>query len=246
MLELAFQSHHLPSEAADILDDAKNGVRWLRTMAGESVSARKAWEIFDCLIRLVAPIISWSVYDMPTEAPIPAGYNWRRFQTAGAAFPQQHPQQQEREVGQLNEANLQHLQYDVHQQGIEANAATTAWNQDQNMTFGTSDDPISQFGFVLRGLQSDTVEEQVSNPLTQSTAVEMFGSIGRLHGHYDRPWQHMLAGLPVGVAQQQDETMVGQDTFGGYSGGILPVPTDEVQEQLEDVETEYPQPGFGF
>lgn len=75
MLEMAYQSQHLPREAAYILEDAKKGIGWLSTMSGHSISARKAWEIFDSLLRVVAPLIKWSVYDMPTEAPVPPGYN---------------------------------------------------------------------------------------------------------------------------------------------------------------------------
>ncbi|PVH70541.1 hypothetical protein DL98DRAFT_504521, partial [Cadophora sp. DSE1049] len=65
MLELAYQAQHLPGEAAYILDDAKRGIRWLILMSEQSISARKAWEIFDSLIRVVAPRINWSVYDLP-------------------------------------------------------------------------------------------------------------------------------------------------------------------------------------
>jgi hypothetical protein len=86
-LEMAYQAHHLPEEAAEILSDAKKGILWLRDMAETSVSARKALEIFDCLIRLVAPMISCSVCDMPSEAPIPPGYNWRRFSTPPSLRP---------------------------------------------------------------------------------------------------------------------------------------------------------------
>jgi hypothetical protein len=97
---MAYQAHHLPEEAAEILSDAKKGILWLRDMAETSVSARKAWEIFDCLIRLVAPIISCSVCDMPSEAPIPPGYNWRRFSTTPFIAPQ----------NQLSELNLQNYE----------------------------------------------------------------------------------------------------------------------------------------
>jgi hypothetical protein len=246
MLEMAFQSQHLPNEAAYILDDAKNGVRWLRAMAGESVSARKAWEIFDCLVRLVAPMISWSVFDMPTEAPIPAGYNWRRFQAAGSALPPQHQQDQQGE--QLSEANLQHLQYDVNQEGIDQNAATTAWNQDQNFTFGTSDNPHTEFGFPLRAQPSDAGDQQVSNPLDHSTAVEMFGSIGGLHGHYDEPWQHMFAGgllqssPNLGAGQENAGTM-GQASFEGYAGHVS---RGEGEGPEQGAPENYQQRHFGF
>ena len=82
MLEMAFQATHLPNEAAYILEDAKKGINWLAMMAERSISARKAWEIFDSLIRVVAPTIRWSVFDLPTQAPVPPGYNWRRFNNA--------------------------------------------------------------------------------------------------------------------------------------------------------------------
>jgi hypothetical protein len=74
-LELAYRSEHLPREAAYILEDVKIGLSFLSRMSEKSVSARKAWEIFDYLIRQVAPKINWSVYDVPTLAPIPPGYN---------------------------------------------------------------------------------------------------------------------------------------------------------------------------
>ncbi|PVH71201.1 hypothetical protein DL98DRAFT_521193 [Cadophora sp. DSE1049] len=47
MLELAYQAQHFPGEAAYILDDAKKVIRWLILMSEQSISARKAWEIFD-------------------------------------------------------------------------------------------------------------------------------------------------------------------------------------------------------
>ena len=79
MLEMAFEAQHLPSETADILADIKKGIYWLAMLAEGSIAARKAWEIFDNLVRLVAPKIRWSVFDLPTSVPIPARYNWRRF-----------------------------------------------------------------------------------------------------------------------------------------------------------------------
>jgi hypothetical protein len=79
MLEMAFRAQHLPDESLDILDDAKKGVGWLSMMSDQSVSARKAWEIFDSLLRHVAPMIRRNVFDMPTSAPVPPGYNYQRF-----------------------------------------------------------------------------------------------------------------------------------------------------------------------
>ncbi|CZR65645.1 uncharacterized protein PAC_15545 [Phialocephala subalpina] len=273
MLEMAFQAQHLPSEAAYILEDAKNGIRWLCMMAGESVSARKAWEIFDCLIRLVAPMISWSVYDMPTEAPIPPGYNWRRFNVA---------QMQElggREMtgrSQLSEANLQ--EYEDTQRNVDHPVATSAWNQDQNFGFSTA--PDSHFG-PASGSEPQGVggggggggamggryegHEQVSNPLDHTTAVERFGSIGRVHGHYDEPWQHMFVassglgfgdgsdglGMGTGVASHDFAGVSGQGQgqggFGEYGGdGISGSHEGGAGHERGDREGSYQGGEFGF
>ena len=74
VLEIAYRSEHLPNEAAKILEDAKKAVNWLRMMSDRSISARKAWEIYDILVKNVAPIIRWSTYDMPNTAFVPPGY----------------------------------------------------------------------------------------------------------------------------------------------------------------------------
>jgi len=165
MLEMAFRSQHLPNEAAYILEDAKKGVNWLAMMSEQSVSARKAWEIFDSLIRLVAPKIRWSVFDMPTQAPIPPGYNWRRF-SAPFSSPPPPPQPQ-----QLSESNLQ--QFSAAPQPTEI----ATWQGPQSFGFQPSYTPAY---------------EQASNPLDHSTAIERFSHIGQVHGHYDDPWQHIF------------------------------------------------------
>jgi hypothetical protein len=74
MLELAYRSEHLPSEAEQILADSKTAVMWLRAMADQSIAARRGWEIFDDLIRRVAPKIGGTTWEMPNTAPIPPGY----------------------------------------------------------------------------------------------------------------------------------------------------------------------------
>jgi hypothetical protein len=173
MLEMAFKAAHMPDEAADILVDAKKGVHWLARMSDASVSARKAWEIFDSLIRLVAPMIHWSVFDMPTEAPVPPGYNWRRFSAASFSPPPAPSQTQQQ---QLSESNLQ--QYTSAVQGPTQATGVSTWQQ-----------PTQAFGFP-NYTQSF---EQASNPLDHSTAVERFTHIGQVHGHYDDPWQHFFA-----------------------------------------------------
>lgn len=74
VLEMAYKAQHMRKEAKDILDDAKKGVNWLAKMAGRSISARKAWEIYDILVKATAPMIGWSVFDMANEAPCPPEY----------------------------------------------------------------------------------------------------------------------------------------------------------------------------
>jgi len=74
VLEMGYRAQHMRKDAKDILDDAKKGVNWLAKMAGRSISARKAWEIYDILVKATAPMIGWSVFDMASEAPCPPEY----------------------------------------------------------------------------------------------------------------------------------------------------------------------------
>jgi hypothetical protein len=202
MLEMAFQSQHMPREASYILEDAKKGVNWLVMMAGQSISARKAWEIFDKLIRLVAPLINWSAFDMPTEAPLPQGYNWRRGTTSTSqqAF-QPRTMQQPQEQNQLSEAHLQ--QFQRTQPRVSHPAATTSW---------TSQPPSFQ---PLDGRYNQGHSEQSGNPLDHVEALNRFSSIGNVHGRYDDPWMHMFELQGDGVQfrtapEQQYETVYPQ------------------------------------
>ncbi|KAG9241833.1 fungal-specific transcription factor domain-containing protein [Calycina marina] len=70
-LEMAYEAQHKQGESTLILDDAKLGVSWLAKMAGRSIAARKAWEIYDILVKNIALILRWPVFDMPNEAPCP-------------------------------------------------------------------------------------------------------------------------------------------------------------------------------
>jgi hypothetical protein len=192
MLEMAFQSQHLPDEASYILEDAKKGTNWLVMMSDQSVSARKAWEIYDSLIRLVAPMIKWSVFDMPTEAPVPPGYNWRRFSATNPFVPSSQDQ--------LTEANLE--EYQGPPGNVESSAAgsTSAWtNTDQNFQFTT--------GYT-------GYDQVASNPLDHTTALQRFSSIGQIHGHYDDPWQHMFS-TTTGV---QETGVLAPDVMQGQLG----------------------------
>jgi hypothetical protein len=167
MLEMAFRAQHLPRDAAYILEDAKRGVNWLAMMADQSVSARKAWEIFDHLIRAVAPMIKWSVFDMPTEAPVPPGYNWRRFRSS--APPTSGPNLTESNLAQLNTF------------GPSANQA--AWQNQR---------PQLAYGFSSPAPFPAAYDNTASNTLDASTAVQYFSTIGNMHGHYDDPWQNLF------------------------------------------------------
>lgn len=71
MLEIAYRAQHVPSHVDDIFRDAKKAVRWLRTLSGTSISARKGWEIFDGLLRDVSGLIGQTTNDMDIEAPLP-------------------------------------------------------------------------------------------------------------------------------------------------------------------------------
>jgi hypothetical protein len=81
MLELAYRAEHLPSQAEEILADSKKAVLWLRAMSGQSIAARKSWEIFDSLLQRVAPKVGGETWNMPKTAPVPPGWRWNRFGT---------------------------------------------------------------------------------------------------------------------------------------------------------------------
>jgi len=135
-------------------------------------------------------MIRWSVFDMPTQAPVPPGYNWQRF-SAAAGTPFRPPVGQE----QLSESNLQ--QYQSTQSGVVQHGGESTWQEQQG------------FGF-----QPSYYEQTASNPLDHSTAIQRFSSIGQVHGHYDDPWQHMFAlSEPegqIGMGAPHEDIMQGQ------------------------------------
>jgi hypothetical protein len=163
MLEMAFQAQHLPAQGAEILADAKRGLDWLRMMAGRSISAYKAWETFDILIRLVAPMIRWSVFDLPINRP-PEPLGYRHFSPPSQTPLIPNPTQQD-----LSEGSLEQFQ------------ASQQWNPTLSEGFYTPGAGYGSLGYIQGG-----------NPLDYSAAVERFSSIGGVHGHYDDPWQHMF------------------------------------------------------
>ena len=184
MLELAYQAQHLPAETAYILEDAKKGIRWLIMMSEESISARKAWEIFDSLVRIVAPRINWSVFDLPTTAPIPLGYDWRKLRAVeGNTFPSQ---------GQISHTEplprFAELDPELGPGSRVSTSSTAPW-------------PSHMFGYQPSHTYAPSIygQELVGNTLDQQRAIQMFGSMGALHGHYDEPWHHMFDTSGVGT-----------------------------------------------
>jgi len=168
MLEMAFQAPHIGvNEAAEILEDAKKGVRWLIDMSAQSISARKAWEIFDRLIRLVAPKVRWSVFDLPTEAPVPPGYNWRRFNS----------DLQPEYAGSTA----------WHQPRVPADGA---YLQGPTMI------PIPPQPSLLPYPPSYGELQFASNPLDPIMAIQRFSAIGGAHGQYDESWAHLFDTTP--------------------------------------------------
>ena len=164
ILEMAFGVEHLPNETADILADAKEGIFWLAMLSAGSIAARKAWEIFDNLIRLVAPKIKWSVFDLPTTVPIPARYNWRRFNT-----------DDKRNLGPWSQLSRENMQ--EHQASHPAVPdMTSAWtNQGYNQY-----------------LPERSATDQFGNQLNSTTAIERFTNMGQLYSSYDEPWQQLF------------------------------------------------------
>jgi len=79
MLELAFRAEHVPTQGQQLVEHSKLAVRWLAALADQSIAARKGWEIFDGLLRQVAPIVGGDLTDLPRDAPIPNSWKGSRF-----------------------------------------------------------------------------------------------------------------------------------------------------------------------
>jgi len=235
MLEMAYKAQHLPNEAAEILGDAKKGVLWLRMIAGQSVSARKAWEIFDCLIRVVAPIIRWSVYDLPNDAPVPPGYNWRKFSGSNEdqqSFHHTDPHQQ-----------LHQMQQPQYQSSQGSSQESSPW---QNL-------PQQQFSYAPSAHAQTTSAgtydhvsplSAISNPLDHAQALERFQNMGRGYTVYDDPWTQLFAAsaaasdmvgltgmeMPMSTQSLENAPQPGYLTAGGMGGGGYGQP-DQLQQQ---------------
>lgn len=69
MLEMSFRAAHMPGEAGNLIKASKKGVRWLHQMSEDSISARRAWQFCDSVLRETMPKIGGNVDDMPTKPP---------------------------------------------------------------------------------------------------------------------------------------------------------------------------------
>ncbi len=67
LLELAYRAEHMPSEAEDILDEAKTAVNWLRGMAVNDPAARRSWVTLSRLLSLAAQKVGGDTSDLITN-----------------------------------------------------------------------------------------------------------------------------------------------------------------------------------
>ena len=65
-LELAFRAEHMPPEAGDIFNQAKEAVEWLRWHSASSLTTRRTWITMSRLLRLVAKRIGVTTDDIVT------------------------------------------------------------------------------------------------------------------------------------------------------------------------------------
>ena len=169
-LEMAFRSQHMPGEASSILDDAQIGIKWLSMMSHQSISARKAWEIYDKLIRVVAPLNNYNLYNLPLTALMPPGYNWRRpihshphFRSSTQGNRSQRPQ--------------------IEQTLQSAPEGTTPWTSQLSSQRPSLEPESAQQSYSLL---------EVGNRLEDQEALISFVRIGNIHGHYDDDWQYIF------------------------------------------------------
>ncbi len=82
LLELAFRAEHMPSDAGEILAEAKAAVHWLHDMGKSSSDARRTFSHMRRLLRVAAQKVGGDTSDMPTSseeeaAPIHPGHQPR-------------------------------------------------------------------------------------------------------------------------------------------------------------------------
>src|SRR2546423_7858991 len=69
MLEMSFRAAHMPGEAGNLIKASKKGVRWLHQIAEDNISARRAWQFCDSMLRETIPKVGGNMDDMPTLPP---------------------------------------------------------------------------------------------------------------------------------------------------------------------------------
>lgn len=71
LLELAFRVEHMPSEAEEILADAKKAVNWIHALGAVSSAARRAWVTLKRFLQLASKRVGGSTADLITSPPQP-------------------------------------------------------------------------------------------------------------------------------------------------------------------------------
>ncbi|CAG8978305.1 hypothetical protein HYALB_00005891 [Hymenoscyphus albidus] len=218
ILEIAFRSQHMPEEAEDILKDAKIGVNWLSEMSRFSISARKAWHIYDKLIRIGAPVINQTVFDMPMNAPIPPGYRLQPRQNVYSALvlPTSQHDAEQANPNPLSQANLQQYQ-NTQGRAPSPNQTTTAWASESQ--------PYMHFD-QGRGLQQPYPSQAMGNPLDHTQALNLFQNISGVHGHYDDlSWAQMFETWnpdPTNPSNQSMTADPGMTAYGSLFSNVSP------------------------
>ena len=69
LLELSYRAEHMPSEAEEILIDAKKAVNWLHSLARSNSAAYRSWVTLSNLLRLAAERIGRSTEDIVIAPP---------------------------------------------------------------------------------------------------------------------------------------------------------------------------------
>lgn len=69
MLEISFRAHHMPEEADAILVSSKKALGWLHALAEENLSARRAWQLCNTMLRQAVVKIGRNVDDLPDRPP---------------------------------------------------------------------------------------------------------------------------------------------------------------------------------
>lgn len=159
LLELAFRAEHMPSDAEEILAEAKAAVDWLHYMGRSSPEARRSCSHMRQLLRLAAQKVGGDTSDMMTSseeevAPMHPGHqqppsadydraNQRAFPPRGL-YGGAIPQEQWQYYGDLNARNeLDHFGFLRAEGGMGSLFPTTS----ENERMGEDDDMGGSFGF---------------------------------------------------------------------------------------------------